>query len=182
MFRTIRVLLSPSRVKPALVRGGTAAQLVKQLGSMMDSKLADLRNDVANVSERLTSVEATLTDLKENVDGLKENVDGLKHVTSATYVPNSPYVFPCRDPARAVRHGDSATWSCVRANGRIYAIGCCHCALFYRTNGRHAFVNLPQSVVECGVKHVLFTRADLSNPLRTCDDFVAVRCAAFRTV
>jgi len=82
-------------------------------------------------------------------------------------------------PDLAGYDGACATWSRVQHGGNVYAVGCAHCAFYYKSIGSDevAFVSLPEDIVERAVT-VHFFESLLSNDQvasPTTTDFVAVQ-------
>jgi hypothetical protein len=138
------------------------------------SDLATVQANMATKSD-LATVQAnmaTKSDLVKMETGLHRL---LQHTPIAAIQQFSKSVAPTSDVLNALTVGDTSTWTFVNAQGAIYALGCVHCALYYRTDhGMPTFVSLPRSVLERHPKRVGFLPGEFFNPLVTGMDLVAV--------
>ena len=133
-----------------------------------------------------TEISSLRTEINDRFATLEGKLDILAAVASPSTIPlgKRPHVFCARDPVKAFLYGADSTWTLLTmqdADGKwaYYAVGCAHCALFYtmpQTNNTR-FVQLPQSVVDCGVISVglLCNNQRYVYPMPTDLDFVAVK-------
>jgi hypothetical protein len=94
---------------------------------------------------------------------------------AVSFVPRAQ--FPPLAGYDAQSDGDISTWTRCQQGGKVYAVGCAHCAFYYRTmTGPLSFVSVPHQILGTAVR-VLFSAALLEQTQMhsiTAKDFVAV--------
>jgi hypothetical protein len=123
---------------------------------------------------------ATKEDLMKMEDRMENNMSSfrnllLRHMPTAAIEPFSSSVVAPVSPLKALAQGDTSTWSLVRDGGKVYALSCVHCALYYRSDqGSPTFVSIPETLMQYKPARVGFVSLELRNPLATNIDLVAV--------
>jgi hypothetical protein len=162
--------------------------LEKNLKTEINTKVTTLET---NLNTKVTTLEKNLkTEMSDLRKNLKTDMARLSKTLGSVASMNAPwlatrvkpFVVSVPDVADAVANGTVATWTWVRAGPRLFAVGCVHCALYYRTvTPGCVFVSLPNAVVTAGVISVHFARPIDALPtarLATADDLVAVEVKA----
>ena len=160
---------------------------VTGLSSEMNERFAKVTTEISGLrTEMSAEISGLRTEMNNRFATLEGKLDILAAVASPSTIPlgKRPHVFCARDPVKAFLYGADSTWTLLTmqdADGKwaYYAVGCAHCALFYtmpQTNNTR-FVQLPQSVVDCGVISVglLCNNQRYVYPMPTDLDFVAVK-------
>jgi hypothetical protein len=173
---------------PTLGGTTTATTAAKKGGTAVDAETAITTSQfealTASIKDLRDTTQASIQQLQQTTGALQQSVGALQQTVGALVGCNpaaalnlcKPAVAACVDATSAVVDGATATWTFVSRNGRFYALGCAHCALYYGTRGGDlSFVSLPKSVVDCEPVQIGFLDpATFRNPLPTWQDFVAI--------
>ena len=126
-------------------------QAVKSDVQSLKSDVEDLKSDVEDLKSDVQAIKSDVQAIKSDVQSLNTKVTRLLATNAALNAASvSGHVVVTPEAQNAVVEGSQSTWTWVHHENRLFAVGCVHCGLYYRTVAPLGlvFVSLPKAVVD----------------------------------
>jgi hypothetical protein len=134
-------------------------QKIDQLDQKFDKKFKEMDE----------KFETKFDNLEEKIDHLRKDVRLLVSVSPDIAIQRiNPVIVGSKESNRmAVLEGGESTWSYLRSDKSLSAVGSVHCGLYYfSTHSTLTFVNLPKELINLGVLEIGFYEpVGIDNPI-----------------
>ena len=129
--------------------------------STITADMSTLKTDVNTLKTDVNTLKTDVNTLKTGANTMMSMLDLLIGSTPAAFEDfATPFVAPSANPSQDQIDGTSATYTFVEREGSYFAIGAAHCAFYFPKHFDNdlCFVQLPESVLQCGVEAVYRSR------------------------
>jgi hypothetical protein len=149
------------------VNPNVGQKLDDDLRSYLDQKFGELDE---KYDERFDNLEKKVGNLEKMMIEVQKDVKLLLSVSPEVGIQRiNPVIVGTEESNRmAVLEGGESTWSYLRSENSLWAVGSVHCGLYYGSmHPTLTFVNLPAEVVNLGVLEIGFLKPyKIGNPIQ----------------